>query len=374
MLLVTNIFPPQIGGPASFIDRLGHALAQDGHRVTVVCASDRTTDAGDAARPFVVRRVPRGGRVKFEASLRATLALEMARHQAVLVNGLEHQAAQAARFVGRRYVLKIVGDTVWETARNLGLTTRSIDDFQTTPAPAELRILAGRRERYLASADVVVTPSEYLRRMVIGWGMPAERVHTVLNGVEPVAGAAPRRRAGDGLRVLFIGRLTNWKGVETLLLALRDLPRVRATIVGDGPELPLLAALADQCLVAERVDFRGRLSERDTAAATAEHDVLVLGSSYEGLSHTLLEASAHALACVASDCGGNREVVDGRTTGLLFPYGDVARLRDALDQLQRDEDRRLELAGGALANAARFTFDATVHGTAALLARASVRA
>jgi hypothetical protein len=40
ILLVTNIFPPHIGGPASFIDWLGHALSQKGYRVTVVCSSD----------------------------------------------------------------------------------------------------------------------------------------------------------------------------------------------------------------------------------------------------------------------------------------------------------------------------------------------
>jgi glycosyltransferase involved in cell wall biosynthesis len=203
--------------------------------------------------------------------------------------------------------------------------------------------------------------------MVAGWGIPPERVRTIYNGVEPVPGAAPRPRTTERLNVLFIGRLTNWKGVETLLLALRELPRVRATIVGDGPEFPMLSAIAEQCGVASRVDFRGRLSAAATAAATREHDALVLGSSYEGLSHTLLEASAAGLACVASACGGNPEVVDGETTGLLFPYGDVARLRDALDLLERDDDRRLALAVGALANSARFTFESTVLQTAELL-------
>jgi glycosyltransferase involved in cell wall biosynthesis len=368
VLLVTNIFPPQIGGPASFIDRLAHALAAAGRRVTVVCGSDRPAEPSDAARPFVVRRVVRGGRVAFEANARAALCLEMARHRAVLVNGLEHQAAHAASIVRRRYVLKIVGDTVWESARNAGLTASSIDDFQREPPPAEVRLLADRRRRYLDRASLVITPSEYLRRMVIGWGMAPDRVRTVLNGVEPLPGASPRRRDGGLLRVLFVGRLTNWKGVETLLLALRELECVRASIVGDGPELPMLAALAEQCALGDRVHFLGRRSPAETQAAMRTHDVLVLGSSYEGLSHTLLEASAAGLACVATDSGGNPEVVDGSTTGLLYPYGDVARLATALRTLRDDEERRVALAHGALENSRRFSFDETVRGTISVLA------
>jgi len=129
VLLVTNIFPPQIGGPATFIDRLGHSLAGRGHDVSVVCSSE-TRDISDAQRPFTVQRVSVASRERYEVLVRLRLALEMARHRLVFVNGLERYVAQVNRALRRRYVLKIVGDTVWETARNRGLTALSIDEFQ----------------------------------------------------------------------------------------------------------------------------------------------------------------------------------------------------------------------------------------------------
>src|SRR5262249_34275102 len=63
-----------------------------------------------------------------------------------------------------------------------------------------------------------------------------------------------------------------------------------------------------------------------------------LTSSYEGLSHTLLEASSRGLAIIASNCGGNGEVIQSETNGLLVPYGDVAALQTALRRLEGDED------------------------------------
>jgi len=118
VLLVTDIFPPQIGGPATFIDRLAHSLATRDHDVTVVCSSPQGRDATDEARPFTVRRVSFASRERYEVMVRLRLALEMSRHRLIFVNGLERYVAQVNQIVRRPFVLKIVGDTVWETARS----------------------------------------------------------------------------------------------------------------------------------------------------------------------------------------------------------------------------------------------------------------
>jgi 2-deoxystreptamine N-acetyl-D-glucosaminyltransferase/2-deoxystreptamine glucosyltransferase len=99
-------------------------------------------------------------------------------------------------------------------------------------------------------------------------------------------------------------------------------------------------------------------------------DVLVLPSQYEGLSHTLLEACAAGVPCIASDRGGNPEIVEHERSGLLVPYGEPAALRAALERLQADEDLRYALACGAKARSAAFDFDRTVAGTIDLLVKA----
>jgi glycosyltransferase involved in cell wall biosynthesis len=101
-----------------------------------------------------------------------------------------------------------------------------------------------------------------------------------------------------------------------------------------------------------------------------ESDVLVLDSQYEGLSHTLLEAGAMGLPCIASDRGGNPEVIQNGSNGLLVPYGDVAALQAALANLEADEPLRYRLACQAKAHSGRFDFEKTVAGTAEILLRA----
>jgi glycosyltransferase involved in cell wall biosynthesis len=101
-----------------------------------------------------------------------------------------------------------------------------------------------------------------------------------------------------------------------------------------------------------------------------QSDVLVLDSEYEGLSHTLLEAAAMALPSIASDRGGNPEVIQNGSNGLLVPYGDVAALQAALAQLQADEALRYRLACQAKALSVRFDFTETVAGTMAVMLNA----
>src|SRR5690606_1402073 len=145
------------------------------------------------------------------------------------------------------------------------------------------------------------------------------------------ASAPPAPRAGERLRALFVGRLTNWKGVDTLLLAVRDLPEVDLAIVGDGPERPALEALARQLGLGGRAAFLGRLGRAETRREMLRSHVLVLPSLYEGLSHTLLEAGAVGLPCIASRCGGNPEVIADGENGLLVPPEDPAALGAALE-------------------------------------------
>jgi glycosyltransferase involved in cell wall biosynthesis len=371
VLLVTNIFPPEIGGPATFIDRLGHSLASRDHRVTVVCTSQGSRHESDRDRPFAVRRVNFASRERYEVSVRMRLALEMARHRLIFVNGLERYVAEVNRVTRRPYVLKIVGDAVWETARNRGMTSLSIDDFQTDPAAQKQ--FAGDiqgRNAWVAAARHIVVPSEYLRRLVEGWGVSPERITVVQNGTIATGAASPASRGRERFRALFVGRLTNWKGVETLLLAARDVPNLELEIVGDGPEWPHLVELSAQLGLGERAIFRGRLSAADVRRAMDRAHALVLTSLYEGLSHTVLEAFAAGLPCIVSDRGGNEEVVSNGRNGVIVPPQNVSSLAGALRSLADDEPWRRRLATAALETARVFDLTNTVTRTEHLLLNA----
>lgn len=368
LLLVTNIFPPIIGGPATFIDNLAHDFTRRGATVTVVCSSFGE-DPNDDARPFRVLRCDISNRYRYEIVVRAVLAKQLARHRAVLVNGLETYVEPLARRLRREYVIKVVGDPVWEAARNEGSTDLPFDEFQAADiADPRTVAAAAKRNRYLRSARTVVTPSDYLGDVVARWGIPRSGLRTIPNGVVPNPSIRPSpRRPDETMRILFVGRLTNWKGIETVLLALPQLPGVQLTIVGSGPEGPLLRELTRQLALDDRVTFTGRLSSVETEAQMSAAHVLVLPSCYEGLSHTLLEAGERGLAAVASDIGGNRAVIQDDENGLLVPYGDTSALVATLRRLRDDEHLRIRLATALQKTAHSHDFSTTADSYFALL-------
>jgi glycosyltransferase involved in cell wall biosynthesis len=373
VLLVTDIFPPLIGGPATFIDRLGHSLARRGHAVTVVCSSKQRHDDSDAGRPFTVRRISLQSRERYEVFVRMRLAAEMARHSLIFVNGLERYVAEVNSVLRRRYILKIVGDSVWETARNRGLTHLSIDDFQADP---RVRTQFGpeiqARNRWVEAARRIVVPSDYLRGVVEGWGVARQRIAVIKNGTTATPETVlPRRHRTKPLRALFVGRLTNWKGVDTLLLAAQQVPGLEVEIVGDGPEWPNLIELSAQLGLTDRVVFRGRLSAPEVSEAMKRAHVLVLTSLYEGLSHTVLEACAAGLPCIVSDRGGNEEVITHGRNGMIVPAQNVCRLAAALRSLGADEALRRQLAIEAVETSRGFDLAHTVTQTEHLLLNAS---
>lgn len=364
ILLVTDVFAPEIGGPATFIDQLSFALTQKGYEVKIICASIVKSDPKDSERPFKVVRIPKANRLVFAISIRAALVLGILTSDTVLVNTLEYPTYQVARLLRKKIAIKIVGDTAWETARNLGITADSIDVFQKKMTSHGLIMqIQNRRNMYLGFSKLIITPSNYLKHLISGWGIEPSKITVIPNGVELSAFlVSPKKRfENEILKVIFCGRLVNWKGVETLLLALADTPNIHLSVIGDGPELPMLELLASQLKISERVFFKGKLLGDDYINELSQAHVLVLTSSYEGHSHTLLEASAAGLACIASDVGGNPEIISNGINGLLVPYGDVDALKSALQTLNENEYIRFRLASSAKENASNFLFSKTVE-------------
>jgi glycosyltransferase involved in cell wall biosynthesis len=364
LLLVTDIFPPEIGGPATFISELALECSQKGYVVTVVCMSDESLHPSDDARPYLVKRHWRKA-PDIHRKVIATLIDEMWRADEVFVNGLEYFAACASHHTKKAYTLKIVGDYVWEGGRNTERTSLSIDEFQKSSlSDPWLQERVREREAYLSGAEHIVVPSNYLKSLVCSWGVPSEKVQVIYNGVrQRISERALTTRVSPVMSVVFCGRLVSWKGVDTLFHAVATLPRVRVSIVGDGPSRASLHRLSEELGIDDRVIFYGVLEGEALRRVLVSHEVLVLGSQYEGLSHTLIEGGALGLCRVASSSGGNPELIDHGIDGLLFPYGDVEALKSHLEQLGSDDTLRIRLAERGRERCSKLNITRTVEKT-----------
>jgi glycosyltransferase involved in cell wall biosynthesis len=184
----------------------------------------------------------------------------------------------------------------------------------------------------------------------LGW--PPAKITVIHNGV-PLPATEPRRDealrnslAGAAPLAVTVARLTQQKGIDTLVRAAADAPGVQFAVVGDGPERTRLEAAARSLGVADRVRFLGH--RHDVPDLVAAADVFVLPSRWEGSSLALLEAMAAGKPVVATAVGGTRELVTDGETGILVPPDDATALADAVRSLALDATR-----AGALGAAAR---------------------
>lgn len=179
-------------------------------------------------------------------------------------------------------------------------------------------------------------------------GVPQGRVTRICNGVDHRRFVASSARAlpadapfgNDGLCIVgTVGRMQAVKNHLGLVRAFARLrsggdeaaQRLRLVIVGDGPARPQVEALVDELGLREVVWLTGERS--DVPALMQGMDVFVLPSLAEGISNTVLEAMASGLPVIASDVGGNPELVDAGVTGFLVPPADTEAWADAMRRL-----------------------------------------
>jgi glycosyltransferase involved in cell wall biosynthesis len=347
ILIVTGIFPPDIGGPATYVPQIAEGLAQRGHAVTVVTLSDRL-DHEDGVYPFRVIRLPRRAFRPWRMGRTVLVLLRLGRRADVLfVNGLALESALANFVLRKPLVMKVVGDLAWERATGRGWTADDFETFQRRRYGLRIELLKALRSWWTRRADRVIVPSRYLARWVAGWGVPAEKIVVIYNAVEPVDGVEPLPvPLKTPIKAVTVGRLIPLKRVDGLLEALKELPDLGLVVVGDGPERPRLERRARELGVSDRVYFAGQRSKKEALGLMAACDLFVLNSVHEGLPHVVLEAMALGLPVVATAAGGTPEVVRDGETGVLVP-GRYGTLGASLSALARDPALRRRLGRAA---------------------------
>lgn len=209
------------------------------------------------------------------------------------------------------------------------------------------------RGSYRNRIDLFVTPSEYMRRRMVASGFPDDRVRTIPYGADTEA--MDPRFDHDGY-VLFYGRLSEEKGVETVVDVARALPDIRFKIVGTGPLEAALHAHA-RAHALGNVEFVGfRSGEPLWDLVRGAMCTLIPSRVQENFPLAALESLALGTPVVGSNVGGMPEVVEDRVTGLLADPNDLHAWTEAVMRLAYDEDFRLHLA-----RAGRLAAETTFH-------------
>jgi len=349
VLIVSGIWPPDVGGPASHAPDVAHFLHERGHTVEVVT----TADAPPAPRAYPVRAVSRRHRPGVRHVRGAALVHRRAReNDVVYTTGIFGRSALGARTARTPYVVKLTADPAFERSRRRGLVAGDVDEFQRHAGGPVVALLRRARDAELRGAAHVFTPSAYLRALAVAWGVPPERVSVLPNPAPRVGDLPPqdelKQSLGvNGSSVAFAGRLTAQKALSRALEALAETDGVHFVIAGEGPDREPLERRARTLGLAERVRFIGAQPRERVLELFRAADATILSSSWENFPHTVVEALAVGTPVLAMDAGGVAEVVRDGVNGLLVPAGDTPALAGALRRYFGDVELRARLRSAA---------------------------
>jgi len=336
VLVVSGIWPPDAGGPASHAPEVCDYLAGRGHEVEVLTTADSAPAPAAYPVRWVSRRLPPGVR-----HLRATaLVASRARGRDVVYStGIEGRSAVGARLAGTPLVMRLPSDPAFERAHWRGLTEGTLDRFQHERG-VRIGALRWARDREVASAARVVCPSAWLRELVIGWGVDPERVEVLPHALAapPLEGRDELRRRYDleGPTLVLAGRLVPQKSLDVALRAVRLVEGVSLVVAGDGPERDRAQALAVELGLGARVRFLGVEPRQAVFELFRAADAALLSSSWESFGLVVAEALAVGTPVVSTAVGGVVEVLEDGRNGLLVPPGDHEALAGAIRRFFAD--------------------------------------
>lgn len=333
LLILTPIFPPEIGGPATYTHELTNRLTN--HQLTIITFSNQKPSPAKAKVIFL----PLFPNHPFGFFLRQ---LNLLRHifqhgqsanlfyiQGPIVVGVA--GSILAKLLGKPSIIKFVGDIVWESQRNLQKTTTTLEQFYQTKLPISSQILLYFQRLSFTLTDHIITPSSYLKDFLIHTHhINPAKISVIHNAIETKSHKKTKKKSHQ---LIFVGRLVSWKNVDQIIkavnIARKDKPW-KLVIVGEGPELAKLKKLSSKLKASNWLNFTGKLSKSKTHQLIAESQKLILYSDYEGQPHVLIEAMLLGTHIVASDITPNREVLG--TFGQLVAPQSPNSLSLALNQ------------------------------------------
>jgi glycosyltransferase involved in cell wall biosynthesis len=362
IVLCTGIYPPSIGGPATYAKLLRDELPKQGIDVDVATFDD-------------VRHLPKVVRhaAFFFMVLRRSWGVDAIMAQDTVSVGTP--AALAALLLRKPLIVRVPGDYAWEQGSQRFGVTDDIDTFQSRRYGLAVEALRRIQRFVVRSARVAIAPSEYFAGIVRGWTKRPERVKRIYNGVErPVMPSRDQARRGlgidpDAFVVTTIGRLVPWKGFEGAVDAFKlAFPSAegaeRLFVIGDGPQR---ATLVSKATSDPRVTLTGSVDRDAVFRYLAASDVFLLNTSFESFSFQIVEALMAGIPVLSTSICNIPEIVEDGVTGTLVRPDDVPALAKALAAYRADPALGRAQGERGLARADLFSIERTVTELSAVI-------
>ena len=371
VLVVSGMWPPDVGGPASHAPEVAEYLRSRGHRVAAVTMAN----APPAPEPYPVRWASRRSPLVWRhADAVRTVAGAARDADVVYSTGMIGRSSLGTAIARTPIVVKLTSDPVFERSLRWRLWGADLGGFQHARG-LRIGLLRKARDLELGRATRLIIPSEALRELAIGWGVPPEKVVVIPNPVSPPAledRETLRERHGlEGPTLVFAGRLVPQKAIDVALDAVVANPDVSLVLAGEGPYRERLERYAQSLPLDGRARFLGPQPRQTVFELLRAADAALLSSSWENFPHMVVEALSVGTPVIATDAGGVSEILRDDENGLLVPMGDAEALATAIRRYFDDPTLADRLRAAAPASVERFAPEAIYARLESLLEEAA---
>src|SRR3989338_4494192 len=358
VLIATGIYSPDVGGPATYSALLEKELPKRGVEVKIITYGKLKN------YPWILRQP-----AYFFRIFLAARNVDIIYAQDILNSGISSYVA--ASIWRKKFLLKIVGDYAWEQGAQRFGVKEVLDEFLDRQYGFMVECFRFLEKFVAGRADKIIVPSEYLKKVVMKWGVAPEKIKVIYNAFEPprskeITPPAPLTlRAETRTKLIIIGR-----GPEKERLLSLKAQIFQAFSQRDGARLSNLPASKYAGLEkfgAEAIAFRGNLQHEKVLEYLAAADVFALNTSYEGLSHQILEAMAVGRPVLTTDVGGNPELIKDGESGFLVKFNDKNALKSTILKILNDMALAQKLAENAQKKAGEFSKERMINETINLI-------
>ena len=318
ILITVGIFPPDIGGPASFVPKISNFLIENGHNVKIICLSE--VGNNHIEDNLDVIRIRRSNSLPIRWLKTIYQIVKNGRNSdLIFVNGLGVESAIAALMLKKKLIRKIVGDPVWERAYNQKKTIESFDEFQNNKHSFLIEVQKLLRNWSINSAEIVITPSDHLKNFVSELGFNNE-ILKINNGVDITDIKRTNVHKAD-INLLIISRLVIQKNINIVIEAMEllDNKNVKLSIIGEGGEFSKLEGVIHELNLQNRVQLLGKIDNNKISQFLLTADIFIQASDYEGLPHSVLEAINYEIPILSTEVGGCKDLLNDGERGFIIP-------------------------------------------------------
>jgi glycosyltransferase involved in cell wall biosynthesis len=318
ILITVGIFPPDIGGPASFVPKISDFLIENGHNVKIICLSEvgniNTEDNFDVIRIKRSNNLP----IRWIKTI-YQIVKNGRRSDLIFVNGLGVESAIANLILQKQLIRKIVGDPVWERAYNKKRITESFDDFQINKHSFLIEVQKLLRNWSINSAEIVITPSDHLKSFVSGIGY-SKKILKINNGVN-ITDINRANESKADINLIIISRLVVQKNINIVIEAMKllDNKNLKLSIIGEGGEFSKLENTIHDLNLQNQVQLLGKIDNNKISQFLLTADIFIQASDYEGLPHSVLEAINYEVPILSTETGGCKDLLNDGERGFIIP-------------------------------------------------------